>query len=287
MGQIFNKSTHPVTVKKIAVRVWALRDEIESAIERRMRECEAAGAPLYVDDIKEYYGLRTDAALAEAPQLKLVSAQGSEPDEAMLEMMAALAQESAPPQEATRPPAEAPPEAALETAAPPAEGAETTATTATTEESSETIQKADEMLSAQTPNQSAEAKAEARDRAPFIRQAPHLELISYGFALLADVNMEWILTFSKKSFIQGQSVVVEFLIPRPFMMSAEILHCANVSMRSRIISESKPDFRIQCRFTFTRSGERGQLRDFLTSIEPDLPKKANAKDASQETGPEL
>jgi hypothetical protein len=39
-------------------------------------------------------------------------------------------------------------------------------------------------------------------------------------------------------------------------------------MRSRIISESKPDYRLQCKFTFDFSGERGALRDFLTSIEP-------------------
>ncbi len=283
MGQIFNKSTHPVTVKRIAVRVWALRDEIESAIERRMRECEAASAPLYIDDIKEYYGMRGDTALAEAPQLKLVSSEGSEPDEAMMEMMAALAEEKAQAAPAEEAPTETTPEAPAEAPG----DAEATGPAAPAEASSETIQKADEMLSAQTPTESAEAKAEAKERAPFVRQAPQLELVSYGFALLADINMEWMLAFSKKSFIQGQSVVIEFLIPRPFMMSAEILQCGNVSMRSRIISETKPDYRLQCRFSFARPGERGQLRDFLTSIEPEVPKKAAPKDAAQEAGPEL
>ena len=51
---IYNKSGHPVEVKKISIRLWSIRDEIEAAIGRRMKECEAAGVPLYVDDIKKF-----------------------------------------------------------------------------------------------------------------------------------------------------------------------------------------------------------------------------------------
>ena len=95
------------------------------------------------------------------------------------------------------------------------------------------------------------------------------------------------LAFSKQGFIPGQSVVVEFLIPRPFMLSAEIMLSNNVAMRSRIISESKPDFRLQCRLTYALNGERTRLRDFLTSVEPDLPKKLTASKPQEEAGPEL
>ena len=273
MSQIFNKSTHPVTVKRIAVRVWALRDEIEAAIDRRIKECEAAGTALYIDDIKEYYGMRTDQPLSEQPQLQLVDGEAA-PTENMEQMMEALASE------APAAPEEAPAVEAAAADAVPAEGV-------TGDAPVETAQKADEIIATQSPEAAAEAPKAPHLQRPYTRTAPNSDKISYGFALLADVNMEWILTFSKQGFIQGQSVVVEFLIPRPFMLSAEIMMCNNVSMRSRIISESKPDFRLQCRLTYALAGERARLREFLTSVEPDLPKKMTAVKPQEEAGPEL
>jgi hypothetical protein len=44
-------------------------------------------------------------------------------------------------------------------------------------------------------------------------------------------------------------------------------------MRSRIISSTKPDFRLQLKFSFTVKGERDTLRSFLKSIEPTVPKE--------------
>lgn len=278
MSQIFNKSTHPVTVKRIAVRVWALRDEIEAAIDRRIKECEAAGTALYIDDIKEYYGMRTDQPLSEQPQLQLVDGEAA-PTENMDQMMEALASETpAAPEEA----------APVEAAAPEAAAPELAAVEAAPSDAPvETAQKADEIIATQSPEAAAEAPKAPHLQRPYTRTAPNSDKISYGFALLADINMEWILTFSKDGFIQGQSVVVEFLIPRPFMLSAEIMMCNNVSMRSRIISESKPDFRLQCRLTYALPGERTRLREFLTSVEPDLPKKMTSTKPQEEAGPEL
>lgn len=278
MSQIFNKSTHPVTVKRIAVRVWALRDEIEAAIDRRIKECEAAGTALYIDDIKEYYGMRTDQPLSEQPQLQLVDGEAA-PTENMDQMMEALASETPAAAE------EAPPVEAAPIEAAPADGASVEGVSP--DAPVETAQKADEIIATQSPEAAAEAPKAPHLQRPYTRTAPNSDKISYGFALLADVNMEWMLTFSKDGFIQGQSVVVEFLIPRPFMLSAEIMMCNNVSMRSRIISESKPDFRLQCRLTYALAGERARLRDFLTSVEPDLPKKMTAVKPQEEAGPEL
>lgn len=278
MSQIFNKSTHPVTVKRIAVRVWALRDEIEAAIDRRIKECEAAGTALYIDDIKEYYGMRTDQPLSEQPQLQLVDGEAA-PTENMDQMMEALASETLAAAE------EAPPVEAAPIEAAPADGASVEGVSP--DAPVETAQKADEIIATQSPEAAAEAPKAPHLQRPYTRTAPNSDKISYGFALLADVNMEWMLTFSKDGFIQGQSVVVEFLIPRPFMLSAEIMMCNNVSMRSRIISESKPDFRLQCRLTYALAGERARLRDFLTSVEPDLPKKMTAVKPQEEAGPEL
>lgn len=264
MSQIFNKSSHPVAVKRIPVRIWALRDEIEAAIDRRIKECEAAGTPLFLDDIKEFYGMRTDKPLAGQPQLQLVpeAAENTPQDsvDAMMEALAATAPEEEKKEEVAAAPA--PTEAVVE--------------------------KADEIVASQTPAEKAEAPAAPHVQRTYTRQVPDSAKVSYGFALLADVNMDWMLTFSKEKFIQGQSVVIEFLIPHPFMMSAEIIMCHNYAMRSRIISESKPDFRLQCRFTYPFPGERTRLREFLTSVEPVIPKKGAAPKANaNDTGPEV
>lgn len=262
MSQIFNKSSHPVAVKRIPVRIWALRDEIEAALDRRIKECEVAGTPLFLDDIKEFYGMRTDKPLAGQPQLQLVS-EGSSTQDSVDEMMDALA---ATPEEPTPAVTEEAPAVATEAV----------------------VEKADELLASQTPAEKAEGPAAPHVQRPYARLAPDSAKVSYGFALLADVNMDWMLTFSKEKFIQGQSVIVEFLIPHPFMMSAEIIMCHNYAMRSRIISESKPDFRLQCRFTYPFPGERTRLREFLTSVEPVIPKKgAAAKPGANDTGPEV
>ena len=106
---------------------------------------------------------------------------------------------------------------------------------------------------------------------PYQRQAPDLNKISYGFTFLADINMENILCFTKDKFLQGQSVVVEFLIPQNFMLTADVTYCHYYALRSRIISSTKPDYRLQCRFSFSIPGERDTLRNFLKSIEPTVP----------------
>lgn len=282
MSQIFNKSTHPVTVKRIAIRMWTLRDEIEEAIDQRIKECEAAATALYIDDIKEFYGMRRDQPLTAQPQLQLVdevpppaSAQDS-----VDQMMEALAAEAAPVEAAPAPVEESP--APLEASA----TTETTTEATTTETPAEPAQVADVLLATQTTEARAEASKAPHIQRPYTRAIPNSDKISYGFALLADVNMDWMLTFSKQKFIQGQSVVIEFLIPGPFKLSAEVIMCSNVGMRSRIISDSKPDYRVQCRFTYAFAGERARLREFLTSVEPDLPAKAPSLKA-EDAGPEL
>jgi hypothetical protein len=97
MSSIYNRSSHPVEIKKISIRLWSLRDEIEAALVRRIKECEAAGIPLYIDDIKKFYNLNPSETLAEqANVLKLHPGGATEnaeaADEGMAEFMAALTQ---------------------------------------------------------------------------------------------------------------------------------------------------------------------------------------------------
>src|SRR5690606_32821733 len=117
---------------------------------------------------------------------------------------------------------------------------------------------------------------------PFERQAPDLDKISYGFSLLSDVNMDTILSFTKEKFLNGQSIVVEFLIPKPFRMMAEVTYCHHYAMRSRIISSTRPDYRVQCKFTYELKDERTNLREFLKSISPTTGEKKKLKKESED-----
>ncbi len=228
---IYNKSGHPVEVKKISIRLWSLRHEIESAIERRIKECEASGVPLFIDDIKAFYNLSGPREALPDNVLQL----GAKPaDDGMSSLMESISQD-------------------VKADAVPA------------------VSTAEEIIAKQASEGLDTKKPNPVLNRPYQRQAPDLDKISYGFTLLSDINMEHILSFTKDSFLQGQSVVVELLIPKSFMMTANVTYCHHYAMRSRIISSTKPDFRLQCKFAFAIPGERENLRNFLVSIEPTIP----------------
>lgn len=254
---IHNKSGHPVEVKKISIRLWSLRDEIEAAIARRMKECEAAGVPLYIEDIKAFYKLNKHESSPEnVLELKKTS------EESMASLMESIGEDNK----------ETEAEALAEVPAPDAPAAEAAPGEETKIEAAESIiaEQKSQGLETTKPNP-------ILDR-PYTRQPPDLDKISYGFTLLSDINMDTLLTFTKDKFLQGQSVVVEFLIPQHFTMTGEIVYCNHYARTSRIISSSKPDFRVQCRFSYSSPGERDTLRNFLKSIEPTVhDKKKTAK----------
>ncbi len=223
---IYNKSGHPVEVKKISVRLWTLRDEIEAAIDQRIKECEAAGVPLYIEDIKNFYHLGPQSENTDN-----VIAIGGAKEDGMASLMESLGSENE-------------------------------------EEKSGSLDEAEEIIAEQTMQGLENNKPNPILERPYQRQVPDLDKVSYGFLLLSDINMETMLTFTKEKFLQGQSIVVEFLIPQNFMVTADVTYCHHYAMRSRIISSVKPDYRLQCKFTFTMNGERTNLRNFLKSIEP-------------------
>jgi len=247
---IYNKSSHPVEVKKISIRLWSIRDEIEAAIGRRMKECEAAGVPLYVDDIKKFYNLNLKEPLNQQTNVLPLNPEIATP-------AAENAQEAKP----------------VEAAPAPEENAEASAPTENSAptEAGQTLSEADKIIEEQNKQGLDTKKPNPILERPYTRQAPDLDKISYGFALLADINMDTLLTFTKDKFLQGQSVVVEFLIPQNFLMTATVSYCSFYAIRSRVISSTKPDYRVQCRFDFSVAGERDTLRNFLKSVEPVIP----------------
>lgn len=242
---IYNKSGHPIEVKKISIRLWTLRDEIEAALGRRMKECEAAGVPLYIEDIKKFYNLIHGE---ETPDNVISLKKPSE--DGMASLMEEISDEVK------------------------AEDAS---------EENKVLNEAEEIVAEQTLQGLETKKPNPILERPYQRQAPDLDKVSYGFILLSDINMEQMLSFTKDRFLQGQSVVVEFLIPQNFMMTADVTYCHHYARTSRIISSSKPDYRVQCRFAFSIPGERDNLRNFLKSIEPTLPQdKKKAKKESED-----
>jgi hypothetical protein len=250
---IHNKSGHPVEVKKISIRLWSLRDEIEAAIERRIKECEAAGVPLFIDDIKKFYNLNT-------PQTDNVVQLKESTNDGMVSMMEEVSEEAK---------KEEPVE-------------EVKAQEANPEEENKNLNQAEEIIAEQAMQGLDTKKPNPILDRPYQRQAPDLEKISYGFILLSDINMDSMLSFTKDKFLQGQSVTVEFLIPKNFMMTADVTYCHHYAMRSRIISSTKPDYRIQCKFAFSIPGERDNLRNFLKSIEPTISGNKNTMTGAQD-----
>lgn len=246
---IYNKSGHPIEVKKISIRLWSLRDEIEAAIGRRIKECEAAGVPLYIEDIKNFYKLNVSE-----PDNVIPINQKEDGVTSLMEELGEEANQEGPKEES------------------PVEAAPST-----------TLNEAEEIIAEQTMQGLENKKPNPILERPYQRQAPDMEKVSYGFVLLSDITMEHMLTFTKERFLQGQSVTVEFLIPQNFMMTADVTYCHHYARTSRIISSSKPDYRLQCRFAFAIPGERDTLRNFLKSIEPNLPpEKKKAKKESED-----
>jgi hypothetical protein len=260
---IHNKSTHPVEVKKISIRIWGLRDEIEAALGRRMKECEAAGVPLYIEDIKKFYHL-TNQIQTNDNVVPLKKVQ-NENEDGISSLMEEIGEDQKNDNKEEKLQEEKLQEEKL------------------TDEN-KNLQKAEEIIAEQTSQGLENKTPNPILNRPYQRQAPDLDKISYGFCFLSDINMEFMLNFTKDKFLKGQSVTIDFLIPNNFMLTADVTYCHNFAMRSRIISSSRPDYRVQCHFNFSIPGERNNLRNFLKSIEPSIAteKKKVQKDAPNE-----
>ena len=94
------------------------------------------------------------------------------------------------------------------------------------------------------------------------------EKIHSGSVVISELSMDQIYFFSSTHFVEGQAIVIEFMIPQRFIMHADVVYSRPYSMRSRVISSQKYSHRIAATFTFLKEGERTLLRNFLKSILP-------------------
>lgn len=253
MATILNRSTHPVEVKRIELKVWTTRAEVEEAIDKRIKQ---NGENCDLSDLEAFYSKAPNIAQSaessdeESDSDDNLDANGNPMDEEALAMAAAMGED------------ESDEESDLDDEQDQPED---------TEDPTEENDSADENdLSDQSADsQASENGAKLNTQVQLERFAP--QKFSHGFALLADINMEYALLFTRESFIPGQSIAMEFLIPQRFIISAEVIRCSAVSNQSKVISETKPKYRLQCFFTYNYEGERTKLREFLQSIEPEIP----------------
>ena len=117
-----------------------------------------------------------------------------------------------------------------------------------------------------TPQPDPDAPIVIRQKTPAIEAAK----LCHGRTMLGEIYMDKMSFFAGKRFSEGQAIVIEFLIPKRFIVNADVVYCRHYSMKSRIISGQKLPYRISVKFTFLKPGERTLLREFLESIEPDL-----------------
>lgn len=262
---IHGNSRAPVYVKRIYLKIWSLRDEVEAIL---MKHAELAGRPLNEQEITQVKNEYSYANRAQTPGAGLTLVQGG-------------ASQTATPDSGD--------EEDLEAAMAAAMGGDGSAEEGSGEE--EDLEAAmaaamgggdesagEEDLEAAMAAAMGEAPAPSTPAGKKViiqRYSENLpvEKISHGMTFLAEVTMGEVYFFTNKHFLEGQSIVLEFQIPKKFVINAEIKYCRPFNIRSRIISENKLTYRAVANFTFLKEGEKTLLRNFICSIEPDIPEE--------------
>lgn len=286
---IYGNSNDPVFIKKISLRVWTLRDELEAVIAERK---ETKGEDISLEDLlKEYKSIGSLASLAKSNEDEGTVKDASELDDfgedEMAKAMAAMNN----------------PEASEESPAeenPSEENSQESAEANTDNETSDASDDdADAMAAAMLEGQMAdsapapttpvnnvfklEVGLESKNGTNIVKQRiPKIpeEKVSVAKAILSEIYMDQMYFFSNKPFMDGQSIVLDFLVPRRFVLNANVIFCRSYNMKSRIISKNRLGFRIGVKFSFLKEGERTILREFVRSIEPSL-EAQSAKDSGE------
>lgn len=242
---IHNSSADPVLIKKISLKIWSLRDEIEARIQDKL-DSGTPSEELNLLEIRDSYTpkhLSKDNVLSLKPTEELDSGED--------EMARAIAE-------------------------------------AEKSESSESLEPSSEVDNVVSLTPSTPVQGEDPNIISISLDAPKIpeDKISKGKTVLSEISMDKMFFFCNKPFTEGQSIVIQFCIPKSFIINADILYCRPFNLKSRIISKNNYTHRALIQFKFLKEGERALLRQFLQSIEPDLSKvdkKVNNK-AEEESG---
>lgn len=107
-----------------------------------------------------------------------------------------------------------------------------------------------------------------RNRPPLKRSQ-----IADGSLALMDLHASGLSCFSTQEYLGGQTIVVEFIVPRPFFITGEVLECRQYNRKSKVISKSPLIYRLHAKWTYRMPGERTILKRFLNSINTQLQSK--------------
>jgi len=247
---IHGNSRDPVLIKKISLNVWLLKDEVQAVLKQKLEKSEGDKTKIPINDLRsEYVG---DSSSSDAPaDAEIVSADNLDTGED--EMAAAIAEAEA--EEAAKAAGEEP-EASTED-----EGSEDTS--------------ADDMAAAMLEGQVPVEEEAPAEEPGYIQRKPLVpaDRLFKGRTILAEVDLKTMYFFCNENFMEGQSIVIEFLIPKRFVLNAEVIYCRKYNLKSRIISENKLPYRVVVNWSFLKEGERTLLRKFLQSVEPDVPEE--------------
>lgn len=252
---IHNSSSDPVLIKKISLKIWSLRDEIESRIQEKIDSGELVQEVLEekIKELQNEYSKKT----AEMNNVLPLKSGNELPADGEDEMEKAMAAAMAGGDDAE---AEAEAEGTPETEEAAAEGAEVVA------------------INADAAKAQNDALISIRIEPPTLPE----EKISKGKTILSEIAMEKMFFFSNKAFTEGQSIVIQFCIPKTFIVNADVIYCRPFNIKSRIISQNNYTHRMLVRFNFLKEGERALLRQFIQSIEPDVTKVVKKAPAAEE-----
>lgn len=254
MIMIHNNSTDPVLIKKISLKVWSLRDEIEARIQLKIDTSGGSVAEEDILAIRELYTPKSatpDNVLSLKPNSELPTDELPTDED---EMAKAMALEEAGATEEN--PAEESPDNPDETA-------------------SENV--------VQLSGGAIPSDEETHIKVSF--DAPHIDegKVAKGKTVLSEISMNKMFFFCNKPFTEGQSIVIQFCIPKSFIVNADILYCRPFNLKSRIISQNNYTHRALIKFNFLKEGERALLRQFLQSIEPEVAKVEKKAAAAKES----
>lgn len=256
---IHHSSSDPVLIKKISLKVWTLRDEVEARVKEKVEALQdQEGSEIDLSDLKDAYTKKNNAS-AEVIAINPAAPLDDSEDEmkrAMEEAMGGGSAEAPNEEAPTEEGAEENAESAVET--PPAQDNNVTPLFATNGNEGNLID-----INVDMP--------------PLAE-----EKIFKGKTVLAEIGMDRIFFFTNKLFTEGQSIVIKFEIPKTFIMNADVHYCRPFNLKSRVISQNNFQYRVMAKFSFLKEGERALLRQFLKSVEPETQAQAPVQEAKAE-----
>lgn len=249
---IHNSSSDPVLIKKISLKIWSLRDEIESRIQAKIDAGELLPESMEekINELRNEYTKKI-ALPDNVVQLKSGDDLPADGEDEMAKAMAAAM--------------ENPDEAEAEEGAASEAGADNVVS-----------------MNGDSPAPGADNNVITIGIEAPVNLSD--DKISKGKTILSEISMDKMFFFSNKAFTEGQSIVIQFCIPKTFIINADVIYCRPFNIKSRIISQNNYTHRMLVKFNFLKEGERALLRQFIQSIEPDVSKVVKKAAAVEDDG---